>query len=60
MKLEDGTEIQFLEKPDWRDDFWCAIKIIRPDGKQWGITFDHESYREFMNHFMMLPTIGHK
>lgn len=59
MKLKDGTEIEFIPKPEWREDWWCAVKFIRPDGSQFGITFDEESYLEFMNHLTLLPFIGH-
>jgi len=54
MQLADGSKIEFIEKPEWRADWCCAIKIIESDGKQWGITFDRDSYREFISHFMML------
>ena len=47
MKLEDGSEIQFLEKPYWRDDFWCGIKITKND-QVFGVAFDEESYLEFI------------
>ena len=54
MKLKDGTEIKFLPQPEFREDFWRAIKIIAPDGSQWGITFDKVSYLEFLNNFILL------
>ena len=60
MKLNDGTEIQFIGKPEWRNDWSCAIKIIRPDGQQWGITFDEESYIEFTRHLMLFPIVAYK
>ena len=53
MKLEDGSEIQFLEKPYWRDDFWCAIKITKND-QVFGVAFDEESYLEFLLNFLNL------
>lgn len=53
LKLKDGSEIQFLCKPDWREDYFSAIKIISDD-YTCGIAFDEEAYLEFIDKFLKL------
>jgi hypothetical protein len=53
MKLKDGSEIKFIPKPEMKENFWIAIKIIK-DGQTCGIALDEESYNAFLYNLLKI------
>lgn len=53
-EMKDGTIIEFISQPTFRDDFFVCVKFKKKGKNLFGIAFDEKSYREFLCNFIKL------